>query len=315
MASVEVVHATMSSLIQQQIFNTLYQNALHSIRQSFGSDKPLPKLVSKKPVHNKAVQHKAAKVHRSAALKPQQIKRLFPSDVAITTHDFSAYLKQRSIRSFALAELKIKQMLADKTAKWAPKTVPCFTITLQNKFEGLMECTEPSIVQLPRRSHRVTHKRQQKRIAKVQGRLSRIELNKIRSLRPQGPVRHTQKSPEELRELLYAKINQKREQQQRSQARDKKYAHLQAFASNDKAEFSVNAAFNSALQQIDLNECMKLVQDSEIYADQILALPRFLFENQENELFWHARWLHPFLEKHGLYEYEMIQAYKKRALW
>ena len=55
---------------------------------------------------------------------------------------------------------------------------------------------------------------------------------------------------------------------------------------------------------------MKLVRDSEIYADQTLALPRFLFEDQENELFWHARWLRPFLEKHGLYEHEMIQAYK-----
>ena len=114
----------MSSFIQQQIFNTLHQNALHSIRQLFGSDKPLPRLVSQRPVHNKVAQRRVTKAHRSAALKPQQIKRLFPSDVAVTTRDIGAYLKQRSILSFALAELKIKQMLAEKSAKKAPKTAP-----------------------------------------------------------------------------------------------------------------------------------------------------------------------------------------------
>ena len=135
----------MSSLIQQQIYNTLYQNALHSIRQSFGSDKPLPKPVSQRPVRNKVTQRRATKIHQSAALKPQQIKRLFPSDVAVTTHDISAYLKQRSIRSFALAELKIKQMLAEKSAKKASKAAPCFSISLKNKFGGLEECTEPPV--------------------------------------------------------------------------------------------------------------------------------------------------------------------------
>lgn len=210
----------------------------------------------------------------------ENLEELFVNDVTFSETEYEQFLEQKSKLSFVIAQMKV-EFLKFQTFHEEDETKELtFAPTLQNHFVGLEETLDIDPVQ-PARTHHQYRKCGPKKVkhARVQAKLTRKDLDRIRSLKPATPIRHTNKPPAELRRLMAARLADKRETLARQQQRQRKFdAHVQFAASNDKVG-TLSQTLDSLIMRTDIQKLRSYIQQRLEQDYQSLGLARFIFEN------------------------------------
>lgn len=220
--------------------------------------------------------------------------------ISFSETEYGDFLRNKSRFSFVMAELKVKFILKEKLiAKLARFDTKMSNASLASalptecQFDLLSnDCLDIAPVSPARFHHRNTSRRAiRPRCARVQAKLSRKDLDRIRRLRPVQPAISVERK-QDLRARLYEKLRDKRHDVNVQRARDTKYAQVQSFASNDQAGTSVSGCISRVLEQLDMAKIKEMQRLAEERSFQSLALPRFLFEEDDCEIYyveWHAQ--------------------------